>query len=144
MPSLPSRILLSSPIGSLVAVSLASPATASPSEPSTSLPSIQTPLGTSCMCLTFYMLTIHILLQISLRFSLSQPATHSPSSSTNLIYLFTSVPSHHYLLMNHEPGVITFIKLSFERVPSLPVRRRFHSYCLPFLSTSLPDHSFFV
>ncbi|KAG1753398.1 hypothetical protein EDB19DRAFT_1903058 [Suillus lakei] len=47
MPSPPSRILLSSPIGSSVAVSFTSPVTASPSKPSTSLFSIQIPLDFS-------------------------------------------------------------------------------------------------
>ncbi|KAG1884457.1 hypothetical protein F4604DRAFT_1919664 [Suillus subluteus] len=43
------------------------------------------------------------------RFSLSQPAIRSSSSSTACICLFTiaSIPSRHYLLMNHQTGVIT-------------------------------------
>lgn len=38
-----------------------------------------------------------------------QLAPRFPNSSTSLIYLFTSasIPSRHYLLMNHETGIIT-------------------------------------
>ncbi|KAG1814260.1 uncharacterized protein BJ212DRAFT_360415 [Suillus subaureus] len=46
---------------------------------------------------------------ISLRFSLSQPAIRPSSASMTLIYLFpsASIPSRHCFLMNHRTGVIT-------------------------------------
>ncbi|KAG2032120.1 hypothetical protein BDR03DRAFT_61582 [Suillus americanus] len=74
-----------------------------------------------------------------LRFFLSQLVICFSSSSTTLIYLFTSasVPSPHYLLISHQSGFITHsLTLHSKRVPSAPPHHRFRSYCL----RSCPHH----
>ncbi|KIK45350.1 hypothetical protein CY34DRAFT_541083 [Suillus luteus UH-Slu-Lm8-n1] len=62
------------------------------------------------------------------KFSHSPPVTRFSSSWTSLIYLFAnaSISSRHYF----KTGIITFINFPSKRVPSPPVRHRFHFYCL--------------